>query len=49
MGRVFKVLIYIFILAAIGLTGYAYIGPFFGVDFSATQQETRIPVTLNAD
>ena len=31
-----------------GLIGYAYIGPYFGADFSAPQSETRAPVTLDA-
>lgn len=49
MGRFFKFLIYLFCLAFIGLVGYAYVGPYFGVDFSAPQSENRVPVTLNAD
>lgn len=49
MGRVFKVLIYLLILGFIGLVGYAYVGPFFGVDFSPAQSETRLPVTLDAN
>ncbi|MEM6887838.1 MAG: hypothetical protein AAF636_06820 [Pseudomonadota bacterium] len=48
MGRVFKLLIFLIVLAAIGLVGYAYVGPYFGVDFSAPQAETRTPVTLDA-
>lgn len=48
MFRLFKFLIYLAIAACIGLGGYAYIGPFFGVDFSAPQTETRVPVTLDA-
>lgn len=49
MGRIFKFLIYLACLSFIGLVGYAYVGPYFGVDFSASQTETRVPVTLNAD
>lgn len=49
MGRLFKFLIYLIILAAIGLIGYAYVGPFFGVDFSAPQGEISVPVVLDAD
>lgn len=41
MLRLFKWLIYLGILGFIGLVGYAYIGPFFGADFSPTQTEIR--------
>lgn len=47
MGRLIKWLFYLAILGVIGLTAYAYIGPFFGADFSAPQSEVRIPVTLD--
>jgi hypothetical protein len=33
----------------LALVGYAYVGPYFGVDFSAPQQEIREPVTLDAN
>ncbi|MEM1006786.1 MAG: hypothetical protein AAF496_04065 [Pseudomonadota bacterium] len=49
MGRLIKFLIYIICLVFIGLVAYAYLGPFFGVDFSAPQSEIREPVTLDAD
>lgn len=49
MFRLFKYLIYLTILAAIGLVGYAYVGPFFGVDFSAPQDEISVPVVLDAN
>lgn len=49
MGRLIKFLIYLICLCFIGLIGYAYVGPFFGADFSAPQSEIREPVTLNAD
>jgi hypothetical protein len=48
MLRFFKFLLYLAVFAVIGLTGYAYVGPYFGADFSAPQDETRIPVTLDA-
>jgi len=48
MGRLIKYLIYLAILAIIGLVAYAYLGPFFGVDFSAPQSEIRLPVVLDA-
>jgi hypothetical protein len=28
---------------------YAYVGPYFGADFSAPQSEIREPVTLDVD
>ena len=49
MGRLVKYLIYLCILAALGLIAYAYLGPWFGVDFSAPQGEIRVPVTLDAN
>ncbi len=48
MFRLFKILAYLIVLGGIGLAGYAYIGPYFGADFSAPQSESRIPVTLDA-
>lgn len=49
MFRLFKLLIYLAVIGFIGLAGYTYVGPFFGVDFSAPQSEVRVPVTLDAD
>lgn len=49
MGRLIKWLFYLAILGAIGLVAYAYIGPWFGEDFSAPQTEIRQPVILDAD
>ncbi|MCO4841077.1 hypothetical protein N9530_07160 [Ascidiaceihabitans sp.] len=49
MGKLIKLLLMIAILAFIGLVGYAYVGPFFGADFSAPQVEVRQPLILNAD
>lgn len=49
MFRLFKYLFYLAVIAFLGLAGYAYVGPFFGVDFSAPQDETRVPVTLDAN
>ena len=49
MVRLIKLLIYLAIIGFIGLVGYAYLGPFFGVDFSAPQSEVRVPVTLDAN
>lgn len=49
MGRLIRVMIYLIILGFIGLTGYAYVGPLFDVDFAPEQQEMRVPVTLEAN
>lgn len=49
MSRILKYLFYLAILGFIALVGYAYIGPYFGVDFSAPQSETRVPVQLDAN
>lgn len=49
MGRLLKFVLYVVVLGFIALAGYAYIGPFFGADFSAPQTEIREPVTLDAD
>ena len=49
ISKLLKYLIYLAILAFIGVVSYAYIGPYFGADFSATQSEVRKPVVLNAD
>ncbi|MDX2485323.1 MAG: hypothetical protein QNK42_16875 [Pseudodonghicola sp.] len=49
MGRLVKYLFYLLILAAVGLISYAYLGPWFGADFSPPLAEVRLPVTLNAD
>ncbi len=49
MGRLIKYLIYLMILAAIGLVAYAYLGPWFGVDFSAPQSQITLPVVLDAN
>ncbi|MGX9354062.1 hypothetical protein ACS3SW_02540 [Roseobacteraceae bacterium S113] len=48
MGRLIKYLFYLLVLAGIALTAYAYVGPFFGADFSPPAQEIRQPVTLDA-
>lgn len=49
MSRIFKFLLYIIALAFIAIVGYAYLGPWFGSDFSAPQTEIRLPVTLDAN
>lgn len=37
--RLLKWLIYLAILGFVALVGYAYLGPFFGADFSPPQNE----------
>lgn len=49
MGRIIKSLIYLIIIGAVALVAYAYVGPYFGADFSPPQTEVRQPVTLDAD
>ncbi|MCT4555891.1 MAG: hypothetical protein N4A53_14480 [Pelagimonas sp.] len=47
MGRIIKWLFYLGVLGALGLVAYAYVGPFFGADFSPAQTEIRQQVDLN--
>ena len=49
MVRIVKYLIFIVILGGIGLVAYAYLGPWFGADFSAPTTEVRKPVVLDAN
>ena len=49
MARILKYLVYLIILGLAGIISYAYVGPYFGADFSAPQSEVRKPVVLNAD
>ncbi len=49
VGRLFRYIGYLVVLAAVGLIVYAYVGPFLGVDFSPPQVEVTKPVTLNVD
>ncbi|HKL54637.1 hypothetical protein BXY70_0484 [Roseovarius halotolerans] len=49
MLRLIKWLLYLAILAFIGLVGYAYIGPFFGADFSPPTNEIRQEIILETD
>lgn len=49
MGKLIKFIVYILCLCVIGLVAYAYLGPWFGADFSPPQTEIRQPVTLDAD
>ncbi|MGR3637233.1 MAG: hypothetical protein ACU0BK_15105 [Shimia sp.] len=47
MGKLVRALAILLLLGIIGLVAYAYMGPFFGADFSPAQTETRVPVELN--
>ncbi|MBY6119232.1 hypothetical protein [Mameliella alba] len=47
MGRLIKWLFYLLVLGALVLVAYAYVGPFFGADFSPPQSERRLPVQLD--
>ncbi|SHE91790.1 hypothetical protein SAMN05444279_11196 [Ruegeria intermedia] len=49
MGRLIKLLLYLVCLSFIGLVAFAYLGPYFGADFSAPQSEISEPVILNVD
>ena len=46
MGRLFRALLFLVVLAAVALVAYAYLGPIFGADFSAQQSEVRILLEL---
>ena len=48
MGRLFKWIFILALVAALALVAYAYIGPWLGADFSPQQQEIRQGVTLDA-
>ena len=50
MWRIFKVLIFLTLLAGAALVAYAYAGPiFFPADFAPPTQTITLPVTLEAD
>ena len=49
MLRLFKWIFYLAVIAFIALTGYAYIGPFFGADFSPPAEEIRQDIILETD
>lgn len=44
MGRLFRGIVYIMIIASLGLAAFAYLG-----DLSPDRGEVRLPVDLNAD
>ena len=41
-------MVFLIAIGLIGLVGYAYVGEYFGANFSPPQSETRLPVTLDA-
>jgi hypothetical protein len=49
MGKLIKLLILLMLIGFLALTGYAYVGPFFGADFAPVQVETREPISLIAE
>lgn len=50
MWRLFKALIFLAILAAIGLVAFAYVGPIlFPAEFAAPQEEVTVPVDLDLE
>lgn len=49
MWRLLKWLVYLAVLAGIGVVAYAYLGPFFGADFSAPAEERRAPVVIDVE
>ena len=50
MWKLIKALIFLAIIAGIGLLGYAYVGPiFFPADFAPPVVDVNEPVILEAD
>jgi len=49
MFRLIKWLFYLAVLAFVALVAYAYIGPFFGADFSPPEHEIRQEIILDSD
>lgn len=46
MGRLIRFLFLVAMLSGVALVAYAYVGPYFGVDFTPPQTEIHVPVTL---
>ena len=49
MGRILKWLLYLLALCVVLLVVYAYVGPFFGADFTPPQTEMREPVDIELE
>jgi hypothetical protein len=47
MFRMLKYLFYLLVVAVIAFISFAYLGPFFGVDFSAHLQTIELPLALD--
>ena len=47
MLRLLKYIFYLVLAAAITFVGFTYLGPFFGVDFSAQIQTIELPMALD--
>jgi len=47
MGRLIKWLFILIVFGFVALVGYAYLGPFFGADFSPNQTPTTQIIQLN--
>ena len=47
IGRIIKWLLILAILAGIALVAYAYVGEFFGADFTPPSQEIRKTIELD--
>lgn len=48
MFRLIKWLFYLAVLGFLALVAYAYVGPFFGADFSPPDREIRRDIILEA-
>lgn len=49
MARLIKWLLYLAVLAFLALVAYAYLAPFFGVDFAPPKREIRQEIILETD
>lgn len=46
ISKLFKLLFILAIIGFVGLVGFAYVGPYIGIDFAPPAQEVRMPVAL---
>ena len=49
MWRLIKLLLYLVVLAGLGLVGYAYLGPILGADFMPARETVTMPVELDLE
>ena len=47
MRSLVKYLFFILVLLFVSVVAYAYIGPYLGVDFSAPQEDIRVPIVID--